>query len=291
MTSLADRVDEFLRAPVTAALFVLADRNGLDADDLADPTVACQLATLAVRSMSPWSTTDPAASVRTRALALVRRLDDLVEAVITDPRNAWWDGPLDRSSQLMLGDETDDPMVVTVPTGPATDWEIYGQKPETNVWTSSQLSADPVWSTAHAEMDCGTSDWAPTFPLRQVRLEVSADARVYEVHSPEDWRALTEQYGDLTRTGLDSNLWDCAGIEHGPAPTWSAVAKDWDAVHLSLAGLLTGLYVPEVVDSITTTLWAWDWESTRWLRSVFVGATPLPDLREPPRTPERIVHF
>ena len=51
-------------------MFVLADRNGLGVDELADPAVACQLATLAVRSLSPWSTSEPAAAVRERALAL-----------------------------------------------------------------------------------------------------------------------------------------------------------------------------------------------------------------------------
>ena len=291
MTPLRARVSDFVRAPAAAAMFVLADRNGLNADALADPAVACELATLAVRSLSPWSAFEPASSVRARALALVRPLGGLVAKVVTDPRNAWWDAPLDRSAQLMLGDETDDPMAVVVPTGASSSWEIYAQKPLPSLWTSTQLSADPIWSTAHAEMGCGGSDWVPTFPLRQVRLEVSAQARVYEVASAQDWRALVQRYGDLTQTGMDGNLATTAGIEHGPAPTWSAVAQDWDAVHVSLAGLLTALFVPVVADGVTTTLWAWDWEATRWLRSVFVGVTTLPDLAEPPRTADRTMSF
>ena len=82
------------------------------------------------------------------------------------------------------------------------------------------------------------------------------------------------------------DLLDAAGIDHGPAPTWSAVADDYDGVHLAFAGLLTGLYQPHTTAQVSTTLWAWNWESTYWLRSVFTGATPLDDLHEPPGAPQ-----
>jgi len=57
-------------------------------------------------------------------------------------------------------------------------------------------------------------------------------------------------------------------------------------VHLTFAGLLTGLYVPHTSEGVTTTLWAWTWESTHWLRSVFTSATPLADLPEAPQDPD-----
>jgi len=49
--------------------------------------------------------------------------------------------------------------------------------------------------------------------------------------------------------------------------------------------LLTGLYVPCTTGEVSTTLWAWNWESTHWLRSVFTSATTLDDLPEAPEDP------
>lgn len=55
-------------------------------------------------------------------------------------------------------------------------------------------------------------------------------------------------------------------------------------MHLSFAGLLSALYVPVSSPQIgTTTLWAWDWECTHWIRSVFTATTALPHLPEPPQ--------
>jgi hypothetical protein len=98
---------------------------------------------------------------------------------------------------------------------------------------------EPIRSGAHAELSCGISDWGAACP---VRLQVSAMARVYEVGSAVDWHRLVRRYGDpATRPGSDDSLRDAAGIDNGPAPAWSMVAGDYHGVHLTFAGLLTGL--------------------------------------------------
>jgi hypothetical protein len=53
MTLLASRVDDLLRAPVGAAMFVLADRRGLDAGHLADPATASTRATTRCATSTP----------------------------------------------------------------------------------------------------------------------------------------------------------------------------------------------------------------------------------------------
>jgi len=122
--------------------------------------------------------------------------------------------------------------------------------------------------------------------VHQVRLQVSSTARVYEVDSAADWHRLVQGYGDWgTHPGSDENLRDAAGLDNGPAPTWSRVAEDYQGVHLTFAGLLTGLYVPYATEEVSTALWAWNWESTYWLRSVFTSATPLEDLPRGTRRP------
>jgi hypothetical protein len=288
--SLDSRVDDFMRAPAAAAVFVLADRLGLDAGRLAEPATVTALASRALGDLNPW--TGAAAASRARALALVRPLHDLVTAVVTDPRNAWWSAPLDRAAQLLLTGHNDpqrEPLRLDPPQGPGEAWETYAQKPLHRIATSTELRVapdEPIRSGAHAELSWGSSDWDAAYPVRQVRLHVSATARVYDIDSAADWHRLVQRYRDpATHPGSDENLLDAAGIDHGPAPTWSAVADDYDGVHLTFAGLLTGLYLPHTTAQISTTLWAWNWESTYWLRSVFTGATPLDDLHEPPGGP------
>jgi hypothetical protein len=288
--ALDTRVDDFLQAPAAAAMFVLADRLGLNAARLAEPATATALAGTALRELNPW--TGQAAANRVRALALVQPLRDLVTAVVTDRRTAWWSAPLDRGAQLLHTGQDDprpDPMHLQAPDGPNDAWETYAQKPLRSIATSTELPVahdEPIRSGAHAELACGSSDWDAVYPVHQVRLQVSSTARVYEVDSAADWHHLVQRYGDwATHPGSDQGLRDAAGIDNGPAPTWSRVADDYDGVHLTFAGLLTGLYVPYATEEVSTTLWAWNWESTHWLRSVFTSATPLEDLPEAPKDP------
>jgi hypothetical protein len=112
-----------------------------------------------------------------------------------------------------------------------------------------------------------------------VRLQVSSTARVYDVDSAADWHSLVQRYRDpATRPGSDDSLRNAAGIDNGPAPASSTAADGYDGVHLTFAGLRAGLYVPRTTEDVSTTLWAWNWESTHWLRSVFTTATTLDDL-------------
>ncbi len=277
-----------MRDPVAALVFVLADRAGLDADEPADPATASVLASTAFDELNPWSGGDdrPAAR-RARALELVKPLRPLVDAVINDSRNAWWPAPGNRSRQLHLTDDDRvDPMRVATPAGPATGWEMYAQKPEHRVETSTELTVAPGETTisgAHADLGYGAGDWFPDYPLRQTRLCVSDDARVYEINRPEDWHGLVMRYGDPgSYRGPSEQLLDLAGIDHGPAPTWSAVAADWNGVHLTLAGMFTSSFVLVSTADATTTLWAWEFERTPWLQPVFNAATPLPPLEEAP---------
>ncbi len=104
VSELEDRVEDFLRAPVAAAVLVLADRAGLYVEDLGDSATLSALA--ANRDGRPQPVEWRRArrrGARTRP-RLARPLRDLATDVLADPRNTWWAAPLDRSAQLLLTD-------------------------------------------------------------------------------------------------------------------------------------------------------------------------------------------
>ncbi|MDE2687669.1 MAG: hypothetical protein OXI16_09275 [Chloroflexota bacterium] len=58
---------------------------------------------------------------------------------------------------------------------------------------------------------------------------------------------------------------------------WSAVAAEWDGVHLTLGGLLTAEKVRVASAAGWSMLRFWDMEQTMWLRWVFDDVERLPD--------------
>jgi hypothetical protein len=101
-----------------------------------------------------------------------------------------------------------------------------------------------------------------------------------------DWHNLVERNGNSeTHRGSDSNLRYAAGIDHGPPPPgagWPTATTE----SISPSRRAHWPYhVPYVSEDVKTPWRAWNWESIRWLRSVFIGATTLDHLREPPETP------
>ena len=112
------------------------------------------------------------------------------------------------------------------------------------------------------------ANFADRFQLGQRacwRLGAQADVRVFEIDGPGAWHDLCVQY---TARGEDGRL----------VPDWSAVARDFDAVHLSLGGLLTS----EQVRIASVAGWSihdkWDLEQTLWLHWRFETTDRLPDL-------------
>lgn len=76
-----------------------------------------------------------------------------------------------------------------------------------------------------------------------------------------------------------------AGEDGRLVPDWAAVARDWDAVHLTLGGALTAEQVRVEGPKGWTELSGWDAELTAWLRWRFDDVERLPDLPQPPEPP------
>jgi hypothetical protein len=94
--------------------------------------------------------------------------------------------------------------------------------------------------------------------------------RVYEIHGPGQWTALVDRYPlDVSRSRRH-NWWRITGwAGRWLIPDYTAVAEDWDAIHVSAAGYLATAGVAlRAGDNARTMLAGWHPDATWWLRDV-----------------------
>ncbi|HEV3102901.1 MAG TPA: hypothetical protein VG426_11275 [Candidatus Dormibacteraeota bacterium] len=200
-------------------------------------------------------------SRRTELLAMAPRFAELAERVVRLPATAtWWD-PMDADHQVWVSKTGERPS--------ADRMEIkFAQylpevtKPRQAIWTSSPVRGG--LPAGWIEWLVSGEDQRPG-PYSVWRMLVGKEARIFEIHSPGDWHRLATTYAGVS-SGREKN------------PDWMLVSRDWDAVHLSVGGLLTAQAVAVESEAGTTTLRGWDVESTVWLRWAFTGAERLPDI-------------
>ena len=263
--------DELLASPLACCFFLLATREQLPVEEVCRPAVADALVASAAIDLNPW--TSYAAEARAEVLARAPEARPLAAEVLGDPRSAWWWAPLGRR-QLAVGGAADPAHVPGVASSP---WAEYGQRPYPRLVTSSPYEGG---SGMLAALAAQTGDLDPDYPLWQAELTVAPGARVFEVRSAADWRALALAHP--VRKAPDSVGSDPAGLASDVAPDWAAVAGEWDGVHLGFGGLLAGSLRPLGPAGDRTTLWTWECEQTVWVRDAFSGRVPLPALTGPP---------
>jgi len=208
-----------------------------------------------------------------RALVEGARLAGLARAILTQPEAAWWFEPIDRGSQLWISQtkERPNPAAVVTPTGEPDSWERYAQKPRGGLHTSTGVDGT---SSVLPTLAAGTSDYAVdvSLPVTFYRLQIAADARVFEVDGSRAWRSFCLSY---PATGEDGRV----------VTNWAAAARDWDAVHTSLGGMLVAEQVRVDGAAGWTEHNGWDFEQTVWLRWGFTEATALGELTGYPDYP------
>lgn len=90
-----------------------------------------------------------------------------------------------------------------------------------------------------------------------------ADVRLYSIGSPADDERLVNRYP--------------RAMDNHTQVHWTRVAEHFDAVHLTVSGLLTAQHVPIATPQGAAMLTGWDAESTAWLRlPTALTMTPAP---------------
>ena len=250
----------------------------INLDRTVDELTSCPVggAFLALVWVRPWATNHE--RMVERSLRLGGELRELASELVSHPGAIWWSAPFE-GPQLWIG-YGDHPNALWDRSQPVdkaepSQWETYAQRPIGWHLTSRMLKG-----LASLDFVARTSgEWAIA-PLSRAPIEPIEGARVYEVGSPVDWHRLSFGYPApaLAR-------WNDPAGEGTIAPDWSAVRRDWDAVHLSFLGLLTTPFVRTETASGASMLWSWDCEGTMWLRREFLrpALEPIPlDAAEDP---------
>ncbi|GGM80250.1 hypothetical protein GCM10011609_15190 [Lentzea pudingi] len=165
-------------------------------------------------------------------------LDSIAAAVLRRVSN----GPLSapRSPQARFARNAV-PSAVTLIDQPTQD-----DKPAGALWTSSFLpDGTSMWQWGE------WAEFGHDRPLHALAFD-PADVRLCTIGSPADYERLVNRYPRQTSPHAQVH--------------WTRVAEDFDAVHLTVTGLLTAQHVPIATPHGTAVLTGWDAESTAWLR-------------------------
>jgi hypothetical protein len=101
-------------------------------------------------------------------------------------------------------------------------------------------------------------------------IPVRGAGRTLEIRTPHDWTSLCRRF-PLEVTASRRHVWFNTTGRNGRwvIPDWELVAAEWDAVHLTVLGYLSGAGRALHVDAGTATVIAgWDPDSTIWLTDV-----------------------
>ena len=264
-----ERAEALCTAPTGCAFLLTIEGNAISPEIAARPDVAFHVAAVALNETDRWRTDHTA--VITLALEQGPRLIDLAREILRQPEAAWWFAPVDRAAQwvILRPEQEFSPECVHTPASPPTSWERYAQKPEGAAYTSTAMgnTCGTLAAIEHLAVD-----YYPVPPIGRVQMRALPRARVCEIDGPRAWHALAAHYSATDERGA-------------LVPDWGLVASDWDAVHLTLGGLLTADQVRMESDAGWTELNGWPPEQTVWLRWCFESEERLPDLDEPPPPP------
>jgi len=225
-------------------------------------------------------------------------LRPLAASIAGAAATAWWNTPVDLSA-LRSTQWTDDHSPPQTLTGAATNLQKWREQtaaqnlraktdrpPRAGVlysgtWWSAPTMASLVSTTRPlanlgAVHLCWHEDTLGFQNAMIWTLETIQSPKVWEITHPQAWVDLVQTYPlDVTFEFRDD--WQRTTGREGNwyIPDWNAVAADWDAVHVSVAGYLTTATraLPLADGDAATMLAGWNPDQTWWLTDILRSKT------------------
>lgn len=236
--------------------------------------------------------------------SVVAAMRPLAEAVAGSPASAWWSTPVDldalRYTSRFDEDHPPTPPTLTGARDRLHRWQAGTLKEEraaaaarpadpsasiSGCWWSTPAMASLVTTTRPLrglgsielawEEDSFGQRSALVWPLTTTRTP-----RVWEINRPEAWVRLVDRYPlDVTYARRHDWYRTTGRLGAWRIPDWRAVADDYDAMHLSVAGYLTSATraLPLVDRDLATVLAGWNPDQTWWLTDVLATETSPPE--------------
>ena len=264
---IAEKVAAVLTAPIGQAFITIAAATGLAPAQLADPATSIYLAAQAADDVELYHTE----TQREKELRFLHqeapKHSDLARQIIAHPDAAWWFAPMNADSQIWVSEDPNPPS--EHPAKPS--WIFADLRQNIRAFVTSTHIDNTASMLAAVDLQIcdigyGYHEYAgPPFALWH--MKPMPDARVFEIDSPHAWHELCAKYPRRTKHPLA----DITGIDMHSylEPDWAKAADDWDAVHLTLGGLLTSHQIAIRSESGWTYHYGWDAEQTWWLRWMF----------------------
>src|SRR5215831_100969 len=213
-------------------------------------------------------------------------------ALAAAPAAQWWWQPPDHSHQRWLGasggqpprgpalaegiraqgaaDEDEELRAARELPWPAEDGKIY-----TGTWWSPPLgdtvftTTGPVGSLPAVGLGCLADSFGEDrFEIWDV--QISPQARIWDITGPDDWGRLAARYRRDVTASRRHDWYRLTGRDGAwILPDWPQVARDWDGVHLSIAGYITATGFVIAAASAAIVLTGWEPDQTLWLNDVF----------------------
>jgi hypothetical protein len=115
---------------------------------------------------------------------------------------------------------------------------------------------------------------------RVVPLRPRSAPRVFEITGRSAWARLVARYPLDVTLSRRHDWWRVTGMdERWAIPDWQAVAADFDAVHLTVAGYLTTAGTAIPVGEAFTLLAGWNPDETYWLSDILEPTGPMTNWR------------
>jgi hypothetical protein len=228
--------------------------------------------------------------------AVRQALLPVARAVTAAPAARWWPAPAPRQRQQYVEwiDDYDHSPMLTGTAAELADWRSETIKDERSArkrpknpsanysghwWPTPRPSRLP--STTRSIPGIGAVglvlvedpfDW---IEARCWPVQAPPNVRIYEATNAQDWAELVGRYPLAVSKSRRHDWWRVTGWAGSwLIPDFTAVASDYDAVHLTAAGYLTtaGWAVP--VGEARTVLAGWNPDETYWLADVLTHAGP-----------------
>ncbi|MDQ1745054.1 MAG: hypothetical protein QOE23_3393 [Pseudonocardiales bacterium] len=268
-------------------------RGGVDVD--------CQSAVEAVAEACNWAMywqPPHRLDVDLQSAEWLTRLEDIAEAFAASPATNWWSSKVELHDQHLVqfvdeNSPADEPQPTLTGLRAAVDGlslehsrelrddDKAGRRVDWKMISGAWWSAPITHPGVHTARSIGQ----PPLPVGLVFVEDSfgwtaatswqvsrtREVRILQLDTPEDWVDVVRRYPlEVTATPKRGDWWRTTDRDGRWAmPDWPAVAEDWDAVHLSVAGYLTTAGRALAVDRNTATVLAgWPPDATFWLADV-----------------------